>query len=67
MIANIIEELLLAIIRTAVAGWAYSLWVKLATWLGPKIKGRCAKIVTGGLLGLAAFFLIPVLFGLLGL
>lgn len=67
MIANIIEELLLAIIRAAVAGWAYSLWVKLATWLDPKIKGRWAKLIIGGLLGLAAFFLIPALFGLLGL
>jgi hypothetical protein len=65
--ANILGELLLSVIRTVIAGWAYSLWIKLATWLDPKIKGRWAKLAVGGLLGLAAFFIIPVVMGLLGL
>lgn len=65
--ANILGELLFSLIRTAFAGWAYSLWIKLATWLDPKIKGRWAKVAVGGLLGLAAYFIIPVVMGLLGL
>jgi hypothetical protein len=65
--ANILGELLLSLIRTTVADWAYSLWIKLATWLDPKIKARWAKVAVGGFLGLAAYFLIPVVMGLLGL
>jgi len=65
--ANILGELLFALIRTIFAGWAYSLWIKLATWLDPKIKGRWAKVAAGGFLGVAAFFMIPVVMGLLGL
>ena len=65
--ANILGELLFALIRSIVAGWAYALWVKLATWLDPKIQRRWVKVAVGGLLGLAAFFMIPVVIGLLGL
>jgi hypothetical protein len=64
---NILGEILFAVIRTIVGGWAYSLWIKLATWLDPKIKGRWAKVAVGGLLGLAAYFIIPIVMGLLGL
>jgi hypothetical protein len=64
--ANILGELLFALIRTIFAGWAYSLWIKLATWLDTKIKGRWAKVAVGGLLGVAAYFIIPVVMGLLG-
>ena len=64
---NILGELLFALLRTTIAGWAYSLWIKLAKWLDPKIKGRWAKVAVGGLLGLAAYFIIPVVMGLLGL
>ena len=64
---NILGEILFALIRTTVAGWAYSLWIKLATWLDPKIKRRWVKVAVGGFLGLAAYFIIPVVMGLLGL
>jgi hypothetical protein len=64
---NILGELLFALLRTTIAGWAYSLWIKVATWLDPKIKGRWAKVAVGGLLGLGAYFIIPVVMGLLGL
>jgi hypothetical protein len=52
--ANILGELLFALIRTIIAGWAYSLWIKLATWLDPKIKGRWARIAVAGVLAFAA-------------
>jgi hypothetical protein len=67
VMTNILGEILFAVIRTIVGGWAYSLWIKLATWLDPKIKVRWAKVAVGGLLGLAAYFIIPVAMGLLGL
>jgi len=67
VMANILGELLFAMIRSIVAGWAHALWVKLATWLEPKIQRRWVKVAVGGLLGLAAFFMIPILMGLLGL
>jgi hypothetical protein len=65
--ANILGEILFAIIRSFVAGWAYALWIKLATWLDPKIQRPWVKVAAGGLLGLAAYFMIPILMGLLGL
>jgi hypothetical protein len=67
VMTNVLGEILFALIRTIVGGWAYSLWIKLATWLDPKIKGRWAKVAVGGLLGLAAYFIIPIVMGLLGL
>jgi len=65
--ANFIGEILFAVIRSIVAGWAYSLWIKLATWLDPKIQQHWVKVAVGGLLGLAAYFIIPIVMGLLGL
>ena len=65
--AGFIGELLIAIVRGLVADWAHALFVKVGTWLDGKIAGRTAKVVIGVVLGLAAFFLIPVLIGLLGL
>ncbi|MBR0950876.1 hypothetical protein JQ591_10580 [Bradyrhizobium canariense] len=65
--ANILGELLFAFIRSIVAGSAYALWIKFATWLDPKIQRRWVKVAVGGLLGLAAFFMIPIVMGLLGL
>lgn len=64
---NILGELLLAFIRTIVGGWAYSLWIRLATWLDAKINGRWAKFASAGLLGVAAYFIFPVVMGMLGL
>jgi len=65
--AGFIGELLFAIVRSLVADWARTLFVKVGTWLDARIAGRTAKVVIGMGLGLAAFFLIPVLMGLLGL
>jgi uncharacterized membrane protein SirB2 len=64
--ANIIGELLFAIGRALIVDWAYSLFIKVGTWLDTKIAGRTAKVVIGMLLGLAAYILIPVFAGLLG-
>lgn len=65
--ANILGELLLVVVRARIADWVYSLFRKVGTWLDTKINGRTAKVVIGMLLGLAAYILIPVFAGLLGL
>jgi hypothetical protein len=63
--ANIIGELLFAVVRAFIQGWTYSLFLKIGAWLDTKIRGRAMKIVAGLLLGLAAFFLVPIVSGLL--
>lgn len=65
--AKLIGELLLDIISTLVRDWAYSSFLKLAAWLVTKIQGRRMRIAACLLLGLAAYFLIPIFVGLLGL
>jgi hypothetical protein len=54
--ANIIGELLVAVLRALVKDRAYSLFVKAATWLDTEIDGRTAKTVIGLLLAGAAYF-----------
>jgi hypothetical protein len=65
--AGIIGDILIAIVRWLLADWAHALLIKAGTWLDAQMTGRTAKIVAGLSLGLAAYFLIPVLAGLLGL
>jgi hypothetical protein len=65
--AELIGELLFAVIRSLVRDWAYSLFLKAGAWLDTKIQGRRMKIAIGLLLGLAAYLLLPIFEGLLGL
>lgn len=64
--ASIVGELLFAMPRGFIADGAYSLCMKAGAWLDTKIAGRKAKIIMGMALGIAAFFLVPVVLGLLG-
>jgi hypothetical protein len=63
---KIIEELLRPIVRSFIEDRAHSLFLKAANWLDANLASRTAKIVIGMLLGLMAFFAIPVVSGLLG-
>jgi hypothetical protein len=65
--AGLIGEILFAIVRVVFADWAYSLFIKVCISLNAQMSGRNAKIVAGLCLGLVAYFLIPVIAGLLGL
>ena len=65
--AQFFGELLLSIVGAFIRDVVYSLWLKFATWLEPKIHGRTAKIIIGLLLGIGLFFLMPIVSGLLGL
>jgi hypothetical protein len=63
--AKLFGELLFAMVRAFVQGLAYSLFLKVGAWLDTEVHGRTARIVVGILLGIAAFFLIPIVTGLL--
>jgi hypothetical protein len=63
--AKLVGELLLEMVGAFIRGWAYSLMLKVGTWLDTKIPGRKTKIAVGMLLGVAAYFLIPIVSGLL--
>ncbi len=59
-----IGELLFAVIGALIRGLVYSLWLKAAAWLDPRVHGRTVRIVVALLMGLALFFLLPIVSGL---
>ena len=65
--AALVAELLFDLVRCLVGGWLRQAAVAICAWLDMRIHGRAARFVVGGLLGIAAYFLIPVIAGLLGL
>jgi hypothetical protein len=64
--ANLLGDVLFAIVRVVIWRWAGALVLSVLTWLDTKIPGRRMKIVAGGALGLAAYILVPVFAGLVG-
>lgn len=64
--AAFLAELLFDLVGSLVGSWLRQAAVAVCAWLDTKIHGRAARLVVGGLLGLAAYFLIPVFAGLLG-
>ncbi|MDA9549454.1 hypothetical protein ACM43_34380 [Bradyrhizobium sp. CCBAU 45321] len=65
--AAFVAELLFDLVRALVGSWLRQAVVAICAWLDTKIHGRAGRFVVGGLLGIAVFFLIPVIAGLLGL
>lgn len=65
--AAFFAELLFDLVRSLVGSWLREAAVAVCARLDTKIHGRAARFVVGGLLGIAAYFLIPVIAGLLGL
>ncbi|WLB58840.1 hypothetical protein [Bradyrhizobium japonicum] len=64
--AAVFAELLFDLVRSLAGQWLRQAAVAVCAWLDTKVHGRAARLVVGGLLGLAAYFLIPVFAGLLG-
>lgn len=62
----VFAELLFELIRSLVGDWLRQAALAVCAWLDTRIHGRGARFVVGGLLGLAAYVLIPVIAGLLG-
>ena len=65
--AKLFGELLFELARSLIGGLLERAVLRAAAWLDAKLPGRRTRIVVGLLLGIAAYFLIPVLAGLLGL
>jgi hypothetical protein len=64
--AHVLAELLFDLVRGLVGDGLRRAAFRVCAWLDPKIHGRAARVVAGGVLGLAAYILIPVFAGLLG-
>ncbi|WFU68743.1 hypothetical protein [Bradyrhizobium sp. CB2312] len=65
--AALVAELLFDLARSLIGDWLRQAVLAVGAWLETKIQGRTARFVVGILLGIAAYFLIPVVTGLLGL
>jgi hypothetical protein len=65
--AKLFGELLFGIVRSLAEDLFKQILVKVDAWLDTKVRGRISRIVLGGLLGIAAYFLFPIIMGLLGL
>ncbi len=62
--ADLIGKILIGLIRVLVEEWLKQVAIKVCAWLDIRVHGRIARFVLGGLLGLAAFFALPILLGL---
>ena len=66
--SKVLGEVLFAIVRSIIDDLVISvlkpIGLQFATWLDSKIHGRRTKLVVGGLLGIAAYFLLPVILSL---
>ena len=65
--AAFVAELLFDLVRALVGSWLRETAFSIGAWLDTTIHSRTARLVVGLLLGVAAFFLIPAIAGLLGL
>jgi hypothetical protein len=67
--ANLFGSLFFTVARGVVAGLMVSFLGKAGRnfllWADTKVQGRRAKLVIGGLLGLAAYVLFPIVMSLL--
>jgi hypothetical protein len=59
--------LLFGLIRVLVADLISQAALKFCAWLDAKIPGRWPRVILGGLMGLAAYFIFPVIMGIIGL
>jgi hypothetical protein len=65
--AKLFGELLVYFVRVIIFDLVSGAVFKFFVWLDMQIPGRWPRIVVGGLLGIAAYFAIPVIMALLGL
>jgi len=60
-------ELLFDFARSLIGDWLRRAFVAVCAWVEPRLHNSTARFLVGGLLGIAAYLLIPVVLGLLGL
>jgi hypothetical protein len=62
--ANFIGEMLLALVRILIRDWLNQAAIKACAWLDTRVHGRMVGLTLGGFLGLAAYFILPIILGL---
>jgi hypothetical protein len=65
--AKLLGELLLDLLRVLVRDLLKGVALRVGGWLDQNIQSRRVKIAVGLLLGVAAYFLFPIILGILGL
>ena len=65
--AKLLGELLFDLLRGLVGDLLKGAALRVGAWLDQHIQGRRVKIIVGLLLGVAAYFLFPIILGILGL
>jgi hypothetical protein len=65
--SKLFGELLFGFIRLLIVDLLKQVAAKVCAWLDTKVHGPISRIVLGGLLGIAAYFIFPIIMGLLGL
>ena len=63
--ARLFGELLFVLIRIFIADLIRQAVLKVCAWLDTKIPGRTTRIVLGGSLGLAAYFIFPIIISII--
>lgn len=56
--------MLFGLIRILIEDWRRLIAFKVCAWLDTRVHGRTARSVLGGFLGLAAWFILPIILGL---
>ena len=62
--AKLVGELLFGLVRVLLADLLKEAAVKVCAWLDTKVHGRTPRLVLGRLLGVAAYFIFPIILGL---
>ena len=62
--AKLVGELFFGLVRILIADLLKQAAVKVCAWLDTKIQGRMTRLVLGGFLGIAAYFIFPIILGL---
>jgi hypothetical protein len=62
--AKLVGELFFGLVRILIADLLKQAAVKVCAWLDTKIQGRTTRLVLGGFLGIAAYFIFPIILGL---
>ena len=65
--AKLLGELLLDLLRVLVSDLLKGVALRVGAWLDQNIQSRRVKMIVGLVLGVAAYFLFPVILGILGL
>ncbi len=65
--AKLLGELLFDLLRVLVGDLLKGVALKVCGWLDQNIQSRHVKIIVGLLLGVVAYFLFPIILGILGL